>query len=154
MFANQKLNNKYQIIKPTPTPKTNEKETKMEEEINTDIYHTPKKETKQIKNNIEQDKINNNNIELKEEEEAILQPISNINEENPLNIKLNHEKEIIKVEIGKNIFVRIIQTEKKFYIDFCKFYKGYPTKKNIKIEYETYIKLHDIITEEMKLKHN
>ena len=59
MFANQKLNNKYQIIKPTPTPKTNEKETKMEEEINTDIYHTPKKETKQIKNNIEQDKNSN-----------------------------------------------------------------------------------------------
>lgn len=61
------------------------------------------------------------------------------------NISLDEEKEITKIELGKNIVARILMISDEKYIDFCKFYKGYPTKKNIRIKYNIFLKLIDII---------
>ena len=145
MFANQKLNNKYQIIKPTQFIK-NDQNTQNEEikteEINTDIKH----EKMVIEANLNAKTPKHTNIKLSEsDEEQIQNEIKKDDDDFAQEIKLNEEREITKIEIEKNIFVRIIQTEKGKFVDFCKFYKGYPTKKNIRIKYDLYVKLNKLL---------
>ena len=101
---------------------------------------------------IENNENTNENQEKKEinnkEQENIKLELKNIqddDEKQVYNISLDEEKEITKIELGKNIVARILMISDEKYIDFCKFYKGYPTKKNIRIKYNIFLKLIDII---------
>ena len=70
------------------------------------------------------------NIEKKKEEE-MEEEDEKIFNENPL--RINVEKELEKIELKNQIVIRLLENEGKKYIDFCKFYKGYPTKKILKL---------------------
>lgn len=59
------------------------------------------------------------------------------------------EAEIKKVEIEKNIFLRIIQTSDDKYIDIRKYYKGYPTKKGIRFKTKIFNLIKKIIEEDI-----
>ena len=61
--------------------------------------------------------------------------------------KLNNEKELYKIELNKNTVVRLLDNNGKKSIDFAKFYKGYPTKKSIRIDYNTYLEINKLIEE-------
>lgn len=61
--------------------------------------------------------------------------------------KIEDEKELIKVELEKNLVLRIIEFNGKKMIDIRKYYKGYPTKKGVRFEYGTYETLKKIIEE-------
>ena len=61
--------------------------------------------------------------------------------------KLNNEKELYKIELNKNTVVRLLDNNGKKAIDFAKFYKGYPTKKSIRIDYNTYLEINKLIEE-------
>ena len=126
-------NRKHQII-PLPSPKQEIKKeiTPMEEEINTikkDIKKTIIEDKKEIDSDdeldIKKDKINEN--------------------ENTYNLSNDEEKEILRINLKKNIVVRILDVNDEKYVDFCKYYKGYPTKKNIRIKYKTYLKIKDLL---------
>ena len=146
MFTNQKLSNKYQIIKPTQFAKNDQnKQNEIKtEEINTNVE--PEKMTIENNLNIETPKSTNINLNESDEKNEIKKEDKNTDDDDFIHdIKLNEEREITKIEIEKNIFVRIIQTEKGKFVDFCKFYKGYPTKKNIRIKYDLYVKLNKIL---------
>lgn len=126
-------NRKHQII-PLPSPKQEIKKeiTPMEEEINTikkDIKKTIIEDKKEIDSDdeldIKKDKINEN--------------------KNTYNLSNDEEKEILRINLKKNIVVRILDVNDEKYVDFCKYYKGYPTKKNIRIKYKTYLKIKDLL---------
>ena len=126
-------NRKHQII-PLPSPKQEIKKeiTPMEEEINTikkDIKKTIIEDKKEIDSDdeldIKKDKINEN--------------------KNTYNLSNDEEKEILRINLKKNIVVRILDVNDEKYVDFCKYYKGYPTKKNISIKYKTYLKIKDLL---------
>lgn len=59
------------------------------------------------------------------------------------------EAEIKKVEIEKNVFLRIIQTSDDKYIDIRKYYKGYPTKKGIRFKTKVFNLIKKIIEEDL-----
>lgn len=127
------------------------------------MFDNPIIKTKVIKNinkkNESIDNIKNNIIkeidikepkktEIKEEqmeEEEEIKEQKNETNENAFKIDSENEKELIKVELGKNIVARILLIDDEKYIDFGKFYKGYPTKKNIRIKYNTYLKLNQLL---------
>ena len=94
------------------------------------IFKTPKKNIKEKKEE-----------EMEEEDEKIFN-------ENPL--RINVEKELEKIELKNQIVIRLLENEGKKYIDFCKFYKGYQTKKNIKIEYDIYKKINEYLDKAYK----
>ena len=120
MFIDEKSKMKSTILK-----KTNVKP--MEEEIiNTKV------EEKKEKKNIESD-------------DDDLEKIKNENNENIFNLSSDDEKELLRINLKKNIVVRILDVNDEKFVDFCKFYKGYPTKKNIRIKYKTYLKLKDLL---------
>ena len=100
----------------------------------------------QNKNNNEIKKEQNKKIEehMEEEEEELKEEKKN-NNNNSYNLNSENEIELIKVELGKNIVARVLSIDDEKYIDFGKFYKGYPTKKNIRIKYNTYLKLNQIL---------
>ena len=59
------------------------------------------------------------------------------------------DQELLKAEIENNIFLRIVmQNDSKMYIDIRKFYKGYPTKKGIRINLKTYKTIKNILDKE------
>ena len=60
-------------------------------------------------------------------------------------IKLENEKELKRIEISKNLYARILEYNGEKVIDFCKFYKGFPTKKNIRINLNNYKKLNELL---------
>ena len=80
-----------------------------------------------------------------EEEEEIKEQKNDIKNTNLYNLNSDNETELIKVELGKNIVARVLLIDDEKFIDFGKFYKGYPTKKNIRIKYNTYLKLNEIL---------
>ena len=126
-------NRKHQII-PLPSPKQEIKKeiTPMEEEINTT--------KKNIKKTITEDK-----KEIDSDDELDIKK-DKINEnENTYNLSNDEEKEILRINLKKNIVVRILDVNDEKYVDFCKYYKGYPTKKNIRIKYKTYLKIKDLL---------
>ena len=103
--------------------------------------------SKQIKIKTTENKENINILNKKEEE---INTNMNIDEEikkngdKELKFKLNDEKEICKIELDGNIVVRLLENNGKKTVDFAKFYKGYPTKKSIKIDYNTYIEMNKL----------
>lgn len=55
------------------------------------------------------------------------------------------EKELKKIELDKNIFLRILYVNGKSMVDIRRYYKGYPTKKGIRFSLETYRNIKDLI---------
>lgn len=55
------------------------------------------------------------------------------------------EKELKKIEIDKNIFLRVLYVNGRSMIDVRRYYKGYPTKKGIRFSLETYRNIKDLI---------
>lgn len=129
-------NKKYQVIKtPLQSPKIEIKKeiaTPMEEEINTKI--DLKKKT-----------IKEDEKEIDSEDELDIKKDEIKNNKNTFNLVADEEKELLRINLKKNIVVRILDINDEKYVDFCKYYKGYPTKKNIRIKYKTYLKIKDLL---------
>ena len=128
MFTDEKSKMKSMILKKTNIKPMEEEiiNTKVEEKK--EIHTTPKKEKKNI-----------------ESDDDDLEKIKNENNENIFNLSADDEKELLRINLKKNIVVRILDVNDEKFVDFCKFYKGYPTKKNIRIKYKTYLKLKDLL---------
>jgi hypothetical protein len=129
-------NKKYQVIKtPLQSPKIEIKKettTPMEEEINTKI--DLKKKT-----------IKEDEKEIDSEDELDIKKDEIKDNKNTFNLVADEEKELLRINLKKNIVVRILDINDEKYVDFCKYYKGYPTKKNIRIKYKTYLKIKDLL---------
>jgi len=128
MFTDEKSKMKSMILKKTNVKPMEEEiiNTKVEEKK--EIPISPKKEKKNI-----------------ESDDDDLEKIKNENNENIFNLSADDEKELLRINLKKNIVVRILDVNDEKFVDFCKFYKGYPTKKNIRIKYKTYLKLKDLL---------
>ena len=128
MFTDEKSKMKSMILKKTDIKPMEEEiiNTKVEEKK--EIPISPKKEKKNI-----------------ESDDDDLEKIKNENNENIFNLSADDEKELLRINLKKNIVVRILDVNDEKYVDFCKFYKGYPTKKNIRIKYKTFLKLKDLL---------
>ena len=118
--------------------------------IKSQIQHKPMEE--EIITEKKTTELNKKTIELEEEKKEELSDNDDIKldkkqNDNKMiyNLTTDDEKEISRIELKKNIVVRILEINDEKYIDFCKFYKGYPTKKNIRIKFKTYIKLNNIL---------
>lgn len=59
--------------------------------------------------------------------------------------KIDDETELKKVELDKNIVLRIIDFNGKKLVDLRKYYKGFPTKRGIRFDYDTFETLVEII---------
>ena len=129
-------NKKYQVIKtPLQSPKIEIKKettTPMEEEINTKI--DLKKKT-----------IKEDEKEIDSEDELDIKKDEIKDNKNTFNLVADEEKELLRINLKKNIVVRILDINDEKYVDFCKYYKGYQTKKNIRIKYKTYLKIKDLL---------
>ena len=128
MFTDEKSKMKSMILKKTNVKPMEEEIINTKEEEKKEIHITPKKEKKNI-----------------ESDDDDLEKIKNENNENIFNLSADDEKELLRINLKKNIVVRILDVNDEKYVDFCKFYKGYPTKKNIRIKYKTYLKLKDLL---------
>ena len=116
-------NKKFEIEEEINTKKKIKDENKkMEEE---DVFEEKKKESD-----------DDDDLKVKNQKEDI-KPINKIIEDD--------EQELNRIDLPKNIVVRILLISGEKYIDFCKFYKGYPTKKFIRIKYKNYIKLNNLL---------
>lgn len=49
------------------------------------------------------------------------------------------DEELKKVELEKNIILRLLKSDGKLYIDLRKYYKNYPTKRGIRIPYDLFM---------------
>ena len=138
MFGPSEKNKKNHITKvamQSPKIEIKKEVTPMEEEINTtkNNEHNEKKTIKENKNEIDSD----DELDIKKEE--------NKDNKNTYNLATDEEKELLRINLKKNIVVRILDVNDEKYVDFCKYYKGYPTKKNIRIKYKTYLKIKDLL---------
>ena len=59
------------------------------------------------------------------------------------------EVELKKIEVDKNIILRVILANDDTYIDIRKYYKGYPTKKGIRFKRKIYDSIKKIIDDEL-----
>lgn len=59
------------------------------------------------------------------------------------------EQELKKIEVEKNIFLRVIRYQNKRFIDIRKFYKGYPTKRGVRIPNESFKVIMKFIKDEI-----
>ena len=59
--------------------------------------------------------------------------------------KIEDEKELQKVEIDKNIILRVIEIGNKKLIDIRRYYKGYPTKRGVRFDYQVFDTLREIL---------
>ena len=128
MFNNEKSKTNSIYLKKSNIKPMEEEEMKKEDKninMKEEIHNTPKKE----------------NIESDDD----LEKIKKENNENIFNLSTDDEKELLRINLKKNIVVRILDINDEKFVDFCKFYKGYPTKKNIRIKYKTFIKLKDLL---------
>lgn len=57
------------------------------------------------------------------------------------------EEELKKVEVDKNIYLRIIKYLDDLYFDLRKYYKGFPTKQGIRFKLEVYNKIKDLLSD-------
>ena len=124
-------------------------ETKKEKEINTE---TNKEINSKINLNKKFENIKNDNKDLitpekKDKKKEKLMDIEISDEED---IKINTEKELEKIILKDDIVVRLIEKNSEKYIDFSKFYKGYPTKKSFKINYNIYKQINNYLNNKYK----
>ena len=130
MFSSQ-INQKYKITKtPMQSPKNKE----------IDI----KKETMQLEEEINTKKIKEDEKEISDDDDIKIKKKKK-KKKTIYNLSNDEEEELSRIELKKNIVVRLLNINDEKFIDFCKFYKGYPTKKNIRIKYKTYIKLNELL---------
>lgn len=59
--------------------------------------------------------------------------------------KIEDEKELQKIEIDKNIVLRVIEIGDKKQIDIRRYYKGFPTKRGIRFDYKVFDTLKEIL---------
>lgn len=59
--------------------------------------------------------------------------------------KIEDETELKKVELDKNIVMRIIDFNGKKLVDLRKYYKGFPTKRGVRFDYDVFETLMEII---------
>lgn len=59
--------------------------------------------------------------------------------------KVDTEKELKKIDLGKCIILRLLERNGEKFLNFAKYYKGYPTKKVIEIPYNTYLAVKNIL---------
>ncbi len=59
--------------------------------------------------------------------------------------KIEDEKELQKIEIEKNIILRVIEIGDRKMIDLRRYYKGFPTKRGIRFDYKIFKTLKEII---------
>lgn len=59
--------------------------------------------------------------------------------------KIENEQELKKIEIDKNIIFRLIDINGKKMVDIRRYYKGFPTKKGIRFDYESFKEINNII---------
>lgn len=59
--------------------------------------------------------------------------------------KIEDERELQKVEIDKNIVLRVLEIGDRKLIDLRRYYKGFPTKKGIRFDYSIFKTLKNII---------
>lgn len=57
------------------------------------------------------------------------------------------EEEIRKVEVDKNVYLRILRYQDDVYFDLRKFYKGFPTKQGIRFRLSVYNKIKDLLND-------
>lgn len=57
------------------------------------------------------------------------------------------EEELKKIEVDKNIYLRILRYLDDIYIDIRKFYKNFPTKQGIRFKLNVYNKIKDLLTD-------
>lgn len=62
--------------------------------------------------------------------------------------KIEDETELKKVELDKNIVMRIIDFNGKKLVDLRKYYKGFPTKRGVRFDYDVFETLIEIIKNE------
>ena len=55
------------------------------------------------------------------------------------------EIELKKVEVETNVYLRILSISSKVYVDFRKFYKGYPTKRGIRLSLDVFNNIKDLV---------
>ena len=133
---NMEKNRKYQVTKTqlqSPKIEIKKEITPMEEEINTTKNDLKKKIIKEDQKEIDSD----DELDIKKDEIK--------DNKNTFNLVADEEKELLRINLKKNIVVRILDINDEKYVDFCKYYKGYPTKKNIRIKYKTYLKIKDLL---------
>lgn len=70
---------------------------------------------------------------------------SNKENEIPNIVYTIEEKEIKKMQVDHNLFVRVLQGADDMYIDIRKFYKGYPTKQGVKFKYCIFEKIKEFL---------
>lgn len=59
--------------------------------------------------------------------------------------KIDDEKEFQKVEIEKNLVLRVLEFNGKKLIDIRRYYKGFPTKKGVRFSYDVFETLKKIL---------
>ena len=59
--------------------------------------------------------------------------------------KIENEQEIKKIEIDKNIIFRLLDVNGKKLVDIRRYYKGFPTKKGIRFDYDSFKEINNII---------
>ena len=136
MFIDEKSKMKSMILKKSDIKPMEEEEMKKEDK------NTNMKEKKEINSKLKKDLKNKSD----DDDDDDLEKIKQENNENIFNLSADDEKELLRINLKKNIVVRILDINDEKFVDFCKFYKGYPTKKNIRIKYKTFIKLKDLLT--------
>ena len=136
MFNDEKSKMKSMILKKSDIKPMEEEEMKKEDK------NTNMKEKKEINSKLKKDLKNKSD----DDDDDDLEKIKQENNENIFNLSADDEKELLRINLKKNIVVRILDINDEKFVDFCKFYKGYPTKKNIRIKYKTFIKLKDLLT--------
>lgn len=57
------------------------------------------------------------------------------------------EEELRKIEVDKNIYLRVLKTQEDIYLDIRKFYKGFPTKQGIRFKLSIYNKIKDLLSD-------
>lgn len=57
------------------------------------------------------------------------------------------EEELKKVEVDKNIYLRVIRYLDDLYFDLRKYYKGFPTKQGIRFKLSVYNKIKDLLND-------
>ena len=134
MFNTHEQKNKILVVKtplqsPNPYNIQKEKNIKMEEEMNI----------------INIKKTNKNKINESDDDYEEIKKDENKENKNTYNLTNDDEKELMRINLKKNIVVRILDINDEKFVDFCKFYKGYPTKKSIRIKYKTYLKIKDLL---------
>lgn len=74
-------------------------------------------------------------------------------EQNKQSIKIIYdikEKELLKIDLGKEFYLRLLEENDDIYLDFRKFFKGFPTKRGFKFEKEKYIEIKNILDKYIK----